>query len=99
MKKLLCVILSVLLALTVPVIGAGCSDKDRESKLKLYLPGEYIDEDIFEEFEKWYEEQTGEKVTVIPETFDTVENVKLAVEGTKADYDLLCPSDYMVEYL
>ena len=99
MKKLLCVILSVLLALTVPVIGAGCSDKDRESKLKLYLPGEYIDEDIFEEFEKWYEEQTGEKVTVIAETFDTVENVKLAVEGTKADYDLLCPSDYMVEYL
>lgn len=103
MKKLLSVILSVLLTLTVPAAigcgGNGDGDGGRGNILKIYLPGEYMDEDIFEEFSAWYSEQTGETVTVKAENFETVENVKLALEGSKADYDLVCPSDYMVEYL
>ena len=63
------------------------------------MPGEYIDEEIFEEFESWYKEQTGKKVKVELKTFNAVEDIQLAVEGSKVDYDLLCPSDYMVEYL
>ena len=97
MKKLICTLLSVVMLAAIPLSMAGCTP--REELLKLYMPGEYIDEDIFEEFESWYENETGNKVTVELETFETVENIQRAVEGSKADYDLLCPSDYMIEYL
>lgn len=97
MKKIVSILLVLALMATLFVAFTACTK--RENVLKLYMPGEYIDEDLFEEFESWYKEQTGKKVKVEIETFETVENIQLAVEGSKADYDLLCPSDYMVEYL
>jgi len=99
MKKLICVLLCVTVLASLLTVFVGCNKTPREELLKLYMPGEYIDEDIFKEFESWYKEETGKTVTVQLETFDAVENVQLAVEGSKSDYDLLCPSDYMVEYL
>ena len=99
MKKIISVLLSAVMISAIAVTAAGCNSTDRSQILKLYMPGEYIDEDIFETFESWYEEQTGEKVTVKIETFDAVEDIQMAVEASKADYDILCPSDYMVEYL
>ena len=99
MKKIVSALLSVVLFFGLAATLIGCNKTPRDELLKLYMPGEYIDEDIFEEFEAWYEETYGKKITVQVDPFDTVENVQLAVEGSKADYDLLCPSDYMVEYL
>ena len=97
MKKFLCVLLSaVLTSATFSLVGCGTP---REQLLKLYMPGEYIDETIFADFETWYEKETGDKIKVQIETFEAVENIQQAVEGSKADYDLVCPSDYMVEYL
>lgn len=98
MKKLICTLLSLIMLVAIPLSVTGCGTP-REELLKLYMPGEYINEDIFEKFESWYEIETGNKVTVQLETFETVENIQRAVEGSKADYDLLCPSDYMIEYL
>ena len=98
MKNIICALLCAVMAVAVPMSLVGCG-VPREELLKLYMPGEYIDEDIFEEFEKWYAEETGKNVKVEIETFNAVENIQLAVEGSKSDYDLLCPSDYMVEYL
>ena len=94
MKKIVSILLILAIVLTLASAIVAC--KSRDEILKLYMPGEYIDEEIFAEFEEWYEKETGNKVTVEIETFDAVENVQLAVEGSKADYDLLCPSDYMV---
>ncbi len=99
MKKIVSVLLVVVLLMALSVSLFACKTTPRDQILKLYMPGEYIDESIFEVFEKWYEEETGKKVKVEIETFDAVEQIQLAVEGSKADYDLLCPSDYMVEYL
>ena len=99
MKKVVSAILCIALLAGLVTALFGCNKTPREEVLKLYMPGEYIDEDIFEEFENWYQENYGKKVTVQLETFDAVEDIQLAVEGSKADYDLLCPSDYMVEYL
>lgn len=98
MKKFICLILCLIMAAALPVGLVGCGTP-REELLKLYMPGDYIDTKIFGDFEKWYEEETGKKVTVRVETFEAVEDIQKAVEGAKADYDLLCPSDYMVEYL
>lgn len=98
MKKIISLFLSLLLIFSMGAL-TGCTDGDVE-ELKMYVPGEYMDEDIFEEFESWYTEQTGKKIRVVtPTTFDTVEDIMTAVEHDHADFDLLCPSDYAVERL
>ena len=97
MKKIICVLLVIAIVSALSVTLFACTP--RSEILKLYMPGEYIDEDIFEDFEAWYLENTGKKVKVKIETFKAVEDIHTAVEGSRADYDLLCPSDYMVEYL
>ena len=40
---------------------AACS-ADRSSILKVYNWADYIDEELLDEFEEWYHEQTGEEV-------------------------------------
>lgn len=98
MKKIIAFLLSAVMI--VPLcFTAGCGG-NRGEELKMYIPGEYIDEEIFAEFETWYNEKTGKTVKVVtPTTFDTVEEIMTAVERDKADYDLLLPSDYAVEQL
>lgn len=98
MKKIVTVVLAMIMALPLGMF-AGCSN-NRAEQLKMYVPGEYIDSEIFPEFESWYKEKTGKTVHVVtPTTFDTVEEILTAVERDKADYDLLLPSDYAVEQL
>lgn len=97
MKKVVCIVLCALLVASIASVFVGCTP--REEILKIFMPGEYMDEDIFEDFAVWYKEQTGKNVKVKPSYFTAVEKIQQAVEGSKSDYDLLCPSDYMVEYL
>lgn len=99
MKKIVSIVLCIALLASMAAIFVGCNKVPREEQLKIYLPGEYMDYEIFEEFESYYKQKTGKNVKVIAEEFDAVENIRRSVEGGKADYDLLCPSDYMVEYL
>ncbi|MBP5465970.1 MAG: extracellular solute-binding protein, partial [Clostridia bacterium] len=98
MKKLICLLLCALMAVAIPMSFFGCGTP-RGELLKIYMPGDYIDESIFEEFEKWYKDETGKTVSVEIEIFSAVEDIQRDVEDAKTDYDLLCPSDYMVEYL
>ena len=74
----------------------GCSE-DRDHILKVYNWADYIDEELIGEFEAWYEEQTGEKVTVVYQTFDINETMLSKIELGHEDYDLACPSDYIIE--
>lgn len=97
MKKFIAVLLVLVTAMPF-VLLTGCGN--RAEQLKMYVPGEYIDEEIFTEFESWYADKTGKKVEVVtPTTFDAVEEILTAVERDHADYDLLLPSDYAVEQL
>ncbi len=99
MKKFVTLLLTFVM--TVPMWSlAACSNDNRAEQLKMYVPGEYIDSEIFDAFEDWYKEQTGKTVKVVtPSTFDAVEEIMTAVEKDHADYDLLLPSDYAVEQL
>lgn len=99
MKKFVTLLLAFVM--TVPMWSlAACSKDNRAEQLKMYVPGEYIDSEIFDAFEDWYKEQTGKTVKVVtPSTFDAVEEIMTAVEKDHADYDLLLPSDYAVEQL
>ena len=74
----------------------GCSE-DRNHILKVYNWADYIDEDILDEFEDWYYEQTGEEVDIIYQTFDINETMLSKIELGHEDYDVVCPSDYIIE--
>ena len=89
MKRILYLALAALLLM-------GCSE-DRSQILKVYNWADYIDEELLDEFEVWYEEQTGEKVEIIYQTFDINETMLSKIELGHEDYDVVCPSDYIIE--
>ena len=99
MKKLISLLICSVLIGSATISLFGCNAIPRDQLLKIYMPGDYFDEGVLESFSEWYEQETGNPVTVKIEPFDAVEDIQTAVEASKADYDLLCPSDYMVEYL
>lgn len=75
---------------------AACSE-GRDNILKVYNWADYIDEELLGEFEQWYKEQTGEDVTIIYQTFDINETMLSKIELGHEDYDVVCPSDYIIE--
>ena len=100
MKKAIVLILT-LLALTLAGCssngGNGASEADAVAKygssvLKLYLPGEYLGENLISNFEKEF------GVKVIVENFDSNEMMYTKLQAGDA-YDVLIPSDYMIERL
>ncbi len=70
---------------------------DRSQILKVYNWADYIDESLIGEFEQWYKSQTGEPIKVIYETFDVNENMLTKIEMGQEDYDVVCPSEYIIE--
>ena len=74
----------------------ACSS-NRDQILKVYNWSDYIDESVIPEFEQWYQEQTGQKVKVIYQTFDVNETMLSKIEKGHEDFDVLCPSDYIIE--
>ncbi len=96
MKKFFAILISFVLVFACFAL-TGC--ENRSEQLKIYLPGEYISNDVLEDFEDWYFEQTGKKVVVKETNFNTVEDIFTAIEQDHADFDLICPSDYAVERL
>ena len=89
MKKILYLVAAILMLM-------GCSE-DRNHILKVYNWADYIDEDLINEFEVWYEDQTGEPVEIIYQTFDINETMLSKIELGHEDYDVVCPSDYIIE--
>ena len=83
-----------LLAAAALLLGCG---QDRSRILKVYNWSDYIDESVIPEFESWYEEQTGEPIRVIYQTFDVNETMLSKIEKGHEDFDVLCPSDYIIE--
>ncbi len=92
MKRLMYIFAAVL-------VLAGCSSEggSRDHILKVYNWADYIDEELIGEFEEWYEEQTGEPVKIIYQTFDINETMLSKIELGHEDYDVVCPSDYIIE--
>ena len=91
------IFLFVITILTL-TLNIGCSrDESRKSILKVYNWADYIDEELLGEFEEWYKEQTGEEVTVIYQLFDINEIMLAKIERGKEDFDVVCPSEYIIE--
>ncbi len=88
---------SLLVVFTLGATLSSCDEPPREEILKVYNWGDYIDEELLEEFEEWYEEQTGCPVKVVYQTFDINEVMLAKIEKGEADFDVVCPSEYIIE--
>ena len=86
-----CLILAGLII--VPGYKAVFASNTAGSTLKVYNWGEYIDEDVIKQFE----EETG--ITVIYDTFETNEEMYPVIEAGGVKYDVVCPSDYMIQHM
>ncbi len=96
MKKILN--LSLFLAVLLGVLPTNHSHAaDREHTLKVYNWADYIDEDLLDEFEVWYKEQTGEEVEIIYQLFDINEVMLAKLEKGHEDFDVVCPSEYIID--
>lgn len=90
-KKILALGLATVLAIT-PL--TGCAKEESAGELNLYIWTEYVPESVIQGFE----EETGIKVNIsyFSSNEDMYAKLNSEAEGT---YDLIQPSDYMVEKL
>ena len=101
-RKAMAAVAAVLvLAIVGGTVGASVSQQRKSAEaiekygsnvLKLYLPGEYLGENVISDFEK----QFG--VRVIVENFDSNEMMYTKLMAGDR-YDVVIPSDYMIERL
>lgn len=87
MKKRISV---VLLILTFVLLLSACGSKET-NVVNVYNWGEYIDEDLINQFE----EETGIKVNY--DMYVTNEEMYVKLKNSNIAYDVLVPSDYMIE--
>ena len=101
MKRIFSLSLVLLLLSAVLFSGiAGCSFAEEPDEiLVIYNWGDYIDEDIEEEFEEYYESVTGKKLDIVYSTFETNEIMLTTVEKGEEVIDLVCPSEYAIQKL
>ena len=98
MKRIAAIVMVLVLAAGV---FAGCGSKNTLT-LNVYNWGEYISDgsegsfDTVREFEKWYEETYGQKVTVNYSTFASNEDMYSKIASGAVSYDVIVPSDYMI---
>lgn len=91
MKRLKKIIALVCTGVMVTAMLTGCGTKSSGDVLNIYNVGDYIDESLIEKFE----EETG--IKVVYETYDTNEIMYQKIKSGGSKYDLIVPSDYMIE--
>lgn len=90
MKKRLCFLLTISAILSLTLIGCGGSGGEN-GEVVVYNWGEYIDSETIDMFEK----ETG--IKVVYDEFETNEMMYPKVEAGATSYDVICPSDYMIQ--
>lgn len=89
----------VFYTLVFALLLTGCynSQESRERILKIYNWADYIDDEVLEEFKEYYREATGEDIRLIYQTFDINEVMLTKIERGHEDFDVVCPSEYIIE--
>lgn len=90
-RKLLSLTLAVSLTVTTLLTGCGASSGGENGQVIVYNWGEYIDPETITMFE----EETG--IKVIYDEFETNEIMYPKIEAGASQYDVVCPSDYMIQ--
>ena len=79
--------------LTVGITGCGSNGGSSEQKVYVYSWGDYLNPEVLDLFKK----ETG--IEVILDEFDTNESMYPRVAEGAVHYDVICPSDYMIQKL
>lgn len=92
MKKVLSGLLVISILLSVSIAFTGCGESSGEKvTLKVYNWGDYIGEEVVQQFEDKYD------IKVIYDTFATNEDMYVKLKAGGSDYDVAIPSDYMIK--
>lgn len=90
MKK---IILSLVLIVSMVFVLAGCGGSGSKQVLNVYNWGDYIDKEVIYDFEKEFD------VKVNYEEYATNEEMLAKIEAGGTAYDVIFPSEYMIEYM
>lgn len=90
LKKIKKYIINLALIFSFIILLSSCNKREG-NVVNMYNWGEYIDKEVLDEFEK----ETGIKVNY--ETFVTNEDMYLKLKQGGSNYDVVVPSDYMIE--
>ena len=93
MKKTPIFVLLLAAFLAFALTGCGSSSGGENGEVIVYNWGEYIDPDTITMFE----EETG--IKVVYDEYETNEIMYPKIEAGATAYDVLCPSDYMIQKL
>lgn len=83
--------LAVLSASLLSGCGKSAAKAGSAGEVYVYNWGEYIDESVIKQFE----DETG--IKVIYDMFETNEEMYPVIEAGGVKYDVVCPSDYMIQ--
>ena len=96
---------SVLGAAAILALVVSFAGRAQQLELNVYNWGEYISDgsegslDTVKAFEKWYEEEYGQKIRVNYSTFASNEDMYAKLKSGSVSYDVVVPSDYMIARL
>lgn len=85
-KKLIGIIFMVL---TISIVAVGCGES--KPSINVYNWGDYIDTEVLEMFEEEY------GIKVVYDTYATNEDLYVKLKQGGSSYDVIFPSDYMIE--
>ncbi len=89
MKKNIKLFITLGLILMVGILSTACGED--KPTINVYNWGDYVDPDVIREFE----EEFGVKVNY--DTFATNEDMYVSIKKGGTSYDVVFPSDYMIE--
>ena len=94
-RKIVC--LAIVVCLVALCFSFLTSCTPREETLRVLTQGEYLSKKTLQDFKTWYKEKTGKNVVVKNVEVETVEEMYTLIKVKHDDFDLICPSDYIVE--
>ena len=91
MSKFKILMTLLMVCLTIGAIGCGSGGGNSKQEVYVYSWGDYMDPEVLKQFEQ----ETG--IHVVLDEFDTNETMFPRVAEGAVHYDVICPSDYMIQ--
>ena len=89
-RKTAALMAMLLMLISFTALMSGCRSGSN-GEVYVYCYGDYFDPELIEDFEA----ETG--IKVIPDYFDTPEEMYTVLENNATTYDCVCTSDYMIQ--
>lgn len=90
LRRIAVLMAAMMMLVSVTVTFSGCRSGEN-GEVYVYCYGDYFDPMLLEEFEA----ETG--IRVIPDYYDTAEEMYTVLENNATTYDCICTSDYMIQ--